>query len=382
MKKWMKVMLACGILIGSASIPSWAGHLNAVHAAFAGTASQDQLAKDMALSLNRRDSSAQFTYAGSMAALKKDIKEAWNRIMNKDDYLHYIVKGYSYNATGDGDTAEINMRFTYWETLAETNEVKKRISQTLSRILKPGMNDHQKERAVHDWIVGHIAYDTSLVSHSAYDGLVKGKTVCQGYALITYEMMRQAGIPVKIVEGSSRGINHTWNLVQIGGKWYHVDTTWDDPTPDAAGRVVYNYYNLTDTQLRADHYWTTSAWYPPAVTAYDEVLTALAVKDSANAAFYKDLYEQAGYLYLTDARTAADLQSLTGKIRSAVTNRQQKLAIRYLKGATVVSDVRKAVEAQRGLSSYRYSYEDFSRTAADDKLIVIEFTYTAAKGKK
>ena len=85
------------------------------------------------------------------------------------------------------------------------------------------MKDHQKEKAIHDWIVSHIAYDTRLVSHSAYDGLVNGTTVCQGYALITFEMMKQAGIPVKIVEGSSRGISHTWNLVKIGGKWYHLN---------------------------------------------------------------------------------------------------------------------------------------------------------------
>ena len=125
----------------------------------------------------------------------------------------------------NGDNAEIAFNFTYWESLAQTNEVKSRISQALGRILTKGMNDHQKEKAIHDWIVTNVAYDTRLVSHSAYDGLVNGKTVCQGYSLIVYEMMKQAGVPVKIAEGSSRGIAHTWNLVQIGGKWYHLDAT-------------------------------------------------------------------------------------------------------------------------------------------------------------
>lgn len=381
MKKWMNVLLACGILTGTFSVPAWVDSPSSVYAAARIESPQDQLMQEMTRALNQRVSSVQITYSGSMSSLKKDVSAVWNTILNADDYLHYILKGYSYNASGDGDTAEVNFRFTYWETLSQTNEVKKRISQALSKILKPSMNDHQKEKVIHDWIVTHVAYDTRVVSHSAYDGLVNGTTVCQGYALITYEMMKQAGIPVRIVEGSSRGIAHTWNLVQIGGKWYHLDATWDDPTPDTPGSAVYDYYNLTDSQLRTDHHWKASTFYPLAVTAYDQVLTSQTVKDSANAAFYKGLYEQAGYSYLTAARTATDLQSLTDKIRTAVNNLQSKLVIRYTKGATVVSDLKKAIKAQKGLSAYKYSYENFSRTIENDKLLRIEFTYKTAQSK-
>ena len=363
MKKWVKVLIVCGVIAGTSSVPAWVDSPASVYVT-AGTASQDRLTKELTTALTQRVSSARFTYSGSLASLKKDVNAAWNKVLNADDYLHYVVKGYSYNATADGETAEVKFRFTYWETLPQTNEVKKRISQTLSKILTPSMKDHQKEKAIHDWIVSHIAYDTRLVSHSAYDGLVNGTTVCQGYALITFEMMKQAGIWVKIVEGSSRGINHTWNLVQIGGKWYHLDTTWDDPTPDAPGRVEYDYYNLMDAQMRTDHYWKPSALYPAAMTAYDKVLTSLTIKDSSHAAFYKALYEQIGYIYLTDTHTAVDLQSLTAKIRIAVTNRQPKLVLRYMKGATIPSDMKKAMANQKGVASCSYSYEDFSRTTA------------------
>jgi hypothetical protein len=375
MRIGIRILLATTVMLGTLSIANGFAPSLSVRA-LGSTASQDQTQKELVRALNQRLSSVQVTYSGNKTTLKNDIKDILNAAINSDDYLHFNVKAYGYNATIKGNTAAITFRFTYWETLSQTNEVKKRVTQTLSQILTPDMNDYQKEKTIHDWIVTHIAYDKRLVSHSAYDGLMNGHTVCQGYALLTYEMMKQAGIPVKIVEGTSRGIAHTWNLVQIGGKWYHLDTTWDDPVPDVAGRTVYNYYNLTDSELRTDHRWKKSASYPTAVTPYDQILTSLAVTDASKANFYNKFYEQLGYVYLTDAYTATDLQTLTSKIHAAVDNRQRELVIRYTKGVTVISDMKKAFAAQEGLSSFSYSYEDYTRTTINDKLLHIVFKYS------
>ena len=69
--------------------------------AAAGRASQDQLTKELTSALTQRVSSARFTYSGKLASLKKDVNAAWNKVLSADDYLHYVVKGYSYNATGN-----------------------------------------------------------------------------------------------------------------------------------------------------------------------------------------------------------------------------------------------------------------------------------------
>ncbi|MCD9020276.1 transglutaminase domain-containing protein [Cohnella silvisoli] len=376
MKIGIRILLATAVLLGTFYITTRFDPSISIRAA-ATTISQDQLHKEIVRALNERLSSFQVTFSGNKTSLKKDIKDTLNAAISSDDYLHYIVKTYGYNATFQGNTAAITFRFTYWETLTQTNEVKKRVTQTLSQVLTSGMNDHQKEKTIHDWIVTHIAYDKRLVSHSAYDGLINGRTVCQGYALLTYEMMKQAGIPVKIVEGTSRGIAHTWNLVRIGGQWYHLDSTWDDPVPDVAGRVDYNYYNLTDSQLRIDHRWKPSTSYPAAITPYDQTLTSLAVTDTIRAAFYGKFYEQLGYAYLTDSFTATNLQTLTSKIQAAVDNRQQELVIRYTKGASVTSDMKKAFAALKGLSIFNYSYEDYTRTTINDKLLRIVFKYSS-----
>ncbi|MEI0738920.1 hypothetical protein VQ056_23700 [Paenibacillus sp. JTLBN-2024] len=49
---------------------------------------------------------------------------------------------------------------------------------------------------------------------------------------------------------------HAWNLVLLDGKWYHLDTTWDDPAPDRKGEIGFGYYLRTDAQMKKDHAWT------------------------------------------------------------------------------------------------------------------------------
>jgi hypothetical protein len=72
-------------------------------------------------------------------------------------------------------------------------------------------------------------------------------------------MLTRLGIPCRIV--TSEGMNHGWNLVQLDGQWYHVDVTWDDPTPDSYGQVLHDFFLLTDEEVAAGdepHYgWET-----------------------------------------------------------------------------------------------------------------------------
>lgn len=141
--------------------------------------------------------------------------------------------------------------FGWMETAEQKAVVNTKVNEILSQIINDSMTNVQKEKAIHDYIVSHVAYDTSLKNHSAYAALVAPyRTVCQGYALLTCRMMANAGIDVRIECSKT----HAWNIVNIDGNWYQLDCTWDDPVPDVAGRVTYDYFNLTDAQLKSlDH---------------------------------------------------------------------------------------------------------------------------------
>ncbi|REE78762.1 S-layer family protein [Paenibacillus taihuensis] len=136
--------------------------------------------------------------------------------------------------------------------------------QILADIIKPGMSDYERELAIHNYLLLHIAYDYDNYknntvpeeSYTIYGSLMKGIAVCQGYAYSAQLLLTMAGIESHIVTGTVDGARHAWNKVKIGGAYYNLDVTWDDPVPDVEGRLTYGYFNITDDELRRDHVWT------------------------------------------------------------------------------------------------------------------------------
>jgi len=86
-----------------------------------------------------------------------------------------------------------------------------------------------------------------------------------------FKMLKEVGINTRIIFGQGNGNgswqDHTWNLVYLCGDWYHVDATFDDPLPDVAGRILYTYFNKSDTEMMGDHTWQAGT-YPTAPSSY------------------------------------------------------------------------------------------------------------------
>lgn len=207
--------------------------------------------------------------------------------VKKEDDIRFIVQQYGFTATHHGPSIFVTFAITYWESEKQTAYVNKRIQEILTEILQPSMNDYVKEKAIHDYIVNHVSYDTSYSNYSLYAALVKGKAVCQGYALLTYRMLKEAGIENCIISGTARGESHAWNMVKIDGRWYHLDTTWNDPVPDIPGRLLYKYYNLSDDELMMDHTWPVDT--TEATSNFTKVLQEKIKSDPNKADFYNEL---------------------------------------------------------------------------------------------
>lgn len=138
----------------------------------------------------------------------------------------------------------------YFETKEQREFVDKEINKILTQIISPSMNVREKVKAIHDWIVSNVSYDTTLSRHTSYEALTGSKTaVCQGYAMLTYKMLNKAGIPCLMI--SSSEMDHAWNVVNIDGQWYHLDTTFDDPI---GGRGIdYYFFLLTNEKMKETH---------------------------------------------------------------------------------------------------------------------------------
>ena len=129
------------------------------------------------------------------------------------------------------------------------------------------MPDYRKELLIHDWLVNNSTYNIQNMddpaSHTAYGPLVEGKGVCQGYSEAMMMLARVAGIPCQYVVGDGGNTgdmeSHAWNCIQIGGQWYMLDVTWDDPVTDGEELLLYDYFNITSGKMAEDHTWDYGA---------------------------------------------------------------------------------------------------------------------------
>jgi len=205
------------------------------------------------IELYQRSTSFVIMYKADTTNLKSKIEASIDGILKADDYLQASIPLYKWSYDGYQNNVTINFEFDYHTTKSQEDYVDLEVTAILKDIIKVSMNDHQKEKAIHDYIVANVAYDTTLQKFSAYEALKNGLTVCSGYAQLAYKMLNESGIEAKIVVGTGNGESHAWNLVKLDNVWYHLDCTWDDPVPDVKGRILYNYFNLNDTQISKDH---------------------------------------------------------------------------------------------------------------------------------
>ena len=123
-----------------------------------------------------------------------------------------------------------------------------------AEIVKKQATDAEKARKAEELIMSNNKYALSLqirgkdyrewYDQSMYSTFNLGYTVCAGYAKGTSAVLRKAGMSAMCVTS----VNHAWNLVKVDGKWYTLDSTWDDSDD---GEFSKDYF------LKSDKYTTT-----------------------------------------------------------------------------------------------------------------------------
>lgn len=122
-------------------------------------------------------------------------------------------------------------------------KLNKKLDAILKKIIKSSMTQEQKVKAIHDFVVKHITYDSKYQDEHTIESIITtidiGKGVCGDYSLLFLHLCRRASIPCVFEAGSYFTLNHAWNSVYVNGKWLFVDTTWDD---GENGKILYKYY--------------------------------------------------------------------------------------------------------------------------------------------
>jgi transglutaminase-like putative cysteine protease len=140
----------------------------------------------------------------------------------------YAIK---YRAVGaDGANTEVAALFTV--TKRDPDEAYKLLDEILEKIITEDMTLAQQAKAIYDYVKTSIKYKAGAEHATSLDGAVFGiekKTGdCFTCAAYLEQLLTRANIPnirVTRLPTKANGYDHNWNLVDVGGGWYHCDAT-------------------------------------------------------------------------------------------------------------------------------------------------------------
>lgn len=154
-------------------------------------------------------------------------------------------------------TFKLTYRYTYESYQKMVASYEKKIDKILAR-LDDDMTTYSKIKIIHDSIANAALYDIDYkLSDTMYGTLVKGRGKCDGYAKTFAYICGRAGIRAVTVIGtdiySSDGSLHMWNKVYYNEKWYNIDVTWDDPISNMTDNRKYEFFMVSDKELKKTH---------------------------------------------------------------------------------------------------------------------------------
>ena len=208
---------------------------------------------------------------------EKDLDVINRAIIYDNPYLFYYSGLVSLGFTNPNEI-QINLSFDFDQR--ESDELKKRLKEQTVAFLKSiklsDKTEEERVRAIHDLLSSKVVYDKNSIdssntigkseeykyAHSILGVMLNKKAVCEGIAKTYKYLLNAIDIGCIVVTGAAAhssffipgtDINHAWNLVKIEGDNYYTDVTWDIAEVNN-NHISRNYYNLTEFQIRKDHF--------------------------------------------------------------------------------------------------------------------------------
>lgn len=156
-----------------------------------------------------------------------------------------------YFTINDYDRIEINIKKQYSDS--EILLINNRINNIINELQIENLNDYNKIKAFHDYIINNTKYDdtvsiesqlyTDTNSNKATGLLFEKKAVCSGYSDTMAIFLNKYGFNNYKISSD----DHIWNLIYIDNTWKHIDATWDDPVSSNGRDILIHDFFMIDT---------------------------------------------------------------------------------------------------------------------------------------
>ena len=182
---------------------------------------------------------------------------------DEGDYIRYQYGGYkirySNNKDKKGYLYMVKIIPEYYTYLAEEEWVTKEVGKIIEDMnFTKKTSDYDKISNIYEYVCNNVSYDSvhknkdeKHMKTTAFAALKYRTAVCQGYAVLLYRLLKEAGINARVVTGTLtyNGVEefHAWNLVCADGNYYNLDATMGR----AHGEE--NYFLKSDETFNKDH---------------------------------------------------------------------------------------------------------------------------------
>jgi len=196
----------------------------------------------------------------------------------------------SYDLSTINGTAKIKYLVSKEEAAQKIAEFEKLVEDIINSVIRPEYTEFEKALALYSYFTHTYVYDydaaraidnNEVVTYTSSYRLLTTKTgVCGEISQAYSYLLLQVGVDASTVSGQ----HHEWSIINLGGKYYHIDPTFGIQSWDSMA-----YFMMTDEQ-RADEGGYLKKNFQYVGEYHPEVLPDYSANDDS----FKSLY---GYFY-------------------------------------------------------------------------------------
>jgi len=203
-------------------------------------------------------------HAGTGKDFTIDIKKILTYVLLDNPAFFYLDKN---RIVTKQTPMYIQLCFQYDYTQAEaeklSGEIKEKIVEFMCEYIEQKMTPLAKQLAVHKYLQNTVTPQKDNADRDSYSvigAMIRRSCVCEGFAKaykLLCDYLRIASIVVSgEVTRDGKREAHAWNITRIKDVTAHTDVTWDT----IAGIGSYDYFNLCDADIAADHSFDTTLY--------------------------------------------------------------------------------------------------------------------------
>ncbi len=188
-------------------------------------------------------------FSSVMNLTSEDYCAVYQQIYNDECSMFYLDTKMQYavnSATKNVASANIFYRYSDDEIDRMQSVINSEADRVIAMIT-PDMSEYDVVKLFYDYLAENVVYDENTENcRDIYGVFADKKAICGGYAKAMEYLCSKVGIEAITITGDADGVPHMWNMVRLGGEWYHIDPTYAVTESKVGPYVRYDYFCVTD----------------------------------------------------------------------------------------------------------------------------------------